>query len=717
MQSAPAGFAGNSISREDLISEISQFLREREVDKPRQVAEKLIEQLRTRNFILCYVGADIYTFMHRTFLEYFCASYFVEQFEKRRKLSLEDLIETVYRPHWQDATWHEVLRLIVAQIDSELAGKIIEWLIEQEDPAQECTNIFLAAECLLDVKERYQLVVLEEKLIYILKEIAVDYELDYYYDEENSDSESEMVNEIKSEAIHLLRRLRPQQQRELYHLDYLFSSGVDRDIQISIVNGVACGWDDQSVLNFSRTYGESIDRDFVMSFMIRWQIKWNFIEDEMLFYFFQNMLDESINEELSCLAVHQLATKWNQDPTILPLIKDIAKSDSRETVRSAALSAIAKEYQKDSNTWYLITSIARSDPHESVRSNAVETIAQEWSGDLTAFSLIMDIARSDLHKSVQCAAVKAIEKGWPNTNDSASIIEIAKFDPHPEVRCAAVDVLSKLGHQDNLIFEIARTDLEKSVRQAAIWAIANQCQSNLKSLPVLIEISRSDTDFYTRGSTIWAIAQGWRDRVDILEFIIKVIKSDAHEDVRTHAVSAISNYWRNEPQIFPLLVDLAQNEPNEFVRGSAVEAIHDNMFDRADILSLFISLARLDPSQIVRFWAIRGIIESDSQEPDILQLLIDRTRFDVDDDIRAIALKEISKGYRDYEGRFELLCDRAMNDPFIKQDEDETNPRFVALFALARQYQTRSETLEILRDRAMNDLDPGIREFATEELK
>jgi predicted NACHT family NTPase len=38
MQSAPAGLAGNSISRDDLIAEISQFLRDREVDKPQYTA-------------------------------------------------------------------------------------------------------------------------------------------------------------------------------------------------------------------------------------------------------------------------------------------------------------------------------------------------------------------------------------------------------------------------------------------------------------------------------------------------------------------------------------------------------------------------------------------------------------------------------------------------------------------------------------------------------
>ena len=44
----------------------------------------MIGQLRERNFILCYVGVDNYAFVHRTFLEYFCASEFVRQFEKEK---------------------------------------------------------------------------------------------------------------------------------------------------------------------------------------------------------------------------------------------------------------------------------------------------------------------------------------------------------------------------------------------------------------------------------------------------------------------------------------------------------------------------------------------------------------------------------------------------------------------------------------------------------
>jgi HEAT repeat protein len=733
MQSAPAGSAGNSISREDLILEISQFLRDRDVDKPQQVADKLIEQLRTRNFILCHLGADIYTFMHRTFLEYFCASYFVEQFEKRRKLSLEDLIETVYRLHWQDPTWHEVLRLIVAQIDSVFAGKIIEWLSEQEDPIRECTNIFLAAECLLDVKERFKISAVENNIIERLKTIAIDYDLDYYYFDEEDDSVTEILYSIQSQAIYLILRLKPQQHEHLHRLEDLILSGVDRDIQVSLIDGFVNGWNERSTRDFLTVLRQSNERHYVMSFLVKYQIDIKFIEKIDLNFMsdyvsFDNLkaiaIDENLDEDSSSFALGQLVGKWSERSETLPLLESIAKSDSRKDVRSAVIAVIAREYRHDPNTWNFMATIARSDPHESVRGSAVEAIAQGWGEDLAALSLILDIARSDRHESVRCAAVKAIEQGWPTANNSSLLVEIAKSDPHPEVRYVAVELVSKVGQNDDLILpllmEIARSDTDESVRRNAVWQIANKWHSDPQSLPLLMEISQSDPDLFVRGSTIWAIAHGWRENAEIaeiLEWIVKVICSDAHEEVRSQAVDTVAQYWQGEPQTFDLLADLAQNEPNECVRSSAVEAIHNYALDLMEAVPLLISIARRDPSAMVRYGATRGIIEADTQDTEMLELLIDRARFDVDDDIRAMALKEISKKYRDYEGRFELLCDRAVNDPFVRTAEDETSPRLIALYALARQYPDRAETLKVLEARSANESDLEVREFATKELK
>ncbi|MFN5515303.1 MAG: NACHT domain-containing protein [Cyanobacteriota bacterium] len=78
MQSSEQGLAGNLISELALREEIILYLQqETDFDKPKEIAVVLINQLRTRNFILCFLGAESYGFVHRTFLEYFCAWEFV----------------------------------------------------------------------------------------------------------------------------------------------------------------------------------------------------------------------------------------------------------------------------------------------------------------------------------------------------------------------------------------------------------------------------------------------------------------------------------------------------------------------------------------------------------------------------------------------------------------------------------------------------------------
>jgi predicted NACHT family NTPase len=151
MQAADQGLAGNLIRGEDLEKILTGYLKSIEVSEARTVARLLIEQLRSRNFILCFLGADSYGFVHRTFLEYFCASEFVDRFGKRGLeggFTLEELKTEVFGKHWQDESWHEVLRLIVGMIDTKFAGEIIDYLIEQDSEWRGVINFVLAAECL-----------------------------------------------------------------------------------------------------------------------------------------------------------------------------------------------------------------------------------------------------------------------------------------------------------------------------------------------------------------------------------------------------------------------------------------------------------------------------------------------------------------------------------------------------------------------------------------
>ncbi|MEB3191837.1 MAG: NACHT domain-containing protein, partial [Snowella sp.] len=133
MQSNKKDTSGNLISKSDLENILTESLREIiERGEPRMIARVMIEELRTRNFILCFLGADSYGFVHRTFLEYFCAWEFVWQFKETQMLTIEQLINEVFGRHWQDESWHEVLRLICGMIEPKFVAQIIDFLLEQK---------------------------------------------------------------------------------------------------------------------------------------------------------------------------------------------------------------------------------------------------------------------------------------------------------------------------------------------------------------------------------------------------------------------------------------------------------------------------------------------------------------------------------------------------------------------------------------------------------
>ena len=149
--------AANLIQGEKLIKLIEEYLlTELRFPQARKAANALVEQLRQRNFILCFLGGDSYGFVHRTFLEYFCAAEFVDQFKERQTLKIDDLL-ALYDQHCREDDWQEVLRLICGQLDESFAGRIIEHLtglvdLENWDKKTPLTELVLATYCLGEIK-------------------------------------------------------------------------------------------------------------------------------------------------------------------------------------------------------------------------------------------------------------------------------------------------------------------------------------------------------------------------------------------------------------------------------------------------------------------------------------------------------------------------------------------------------------------------------------
>ena len=129
IQEGDEELASSIISEANLKQVLTEYLDTQRFEKPRENAGYIIEQLHQRNFILCSLEDRQYSFVHRTFLEYFCAWAFIWEFKETQLLTISDLKVEVFGKHWNHESWYEVLRLITGLLEPNFACQIIDYLI------------------------------------------------------------------------------------------------------------------------------------------------------------------------------------------------------------------------------------------------------------------------------------------------------------------------------------------------------------------------------------------------------------------------------------------------------------------------------------------------------------------------------------------------------------------------------------------------------------
>ncbi len=311
MQGNAEGLAGNLIHGNDLERIIKEYLKSIDINDVRSVARALMEQLRGRNFILCSVGAEYYAFVHRTFLEYFCAWEFVWQFKETQNISIYELKYDVFGQHWRDEKWHEVLRLIAGMIDAKFVGEIISYLIQEEGEEEKFLNLFLAGKCLFEVRNRQSICDFGERLLSSLKNLT-RYDLGYSYKPYDPYSV-----ELYSKNLALVRKIRTQ-----------------------AVAVVAVTWRDNRLI-------------------YTW-LKQRVVSDD--------------NPDVRLEAVRQLATGWKHESQMLELFHNSAlndpfqrENDAQDNPRQTALEAIAKQYPDHPQTLPLLQNRAENDSDKKLR--------------------------------------------------------------------------------------------------------------------------------------------------------------------------------------------------------------------------------------------------------------------------------------------------------------------------------------------------------------
>jgi predicted NACHT family NTPase len=367
MQSSAKGLAGNIISATDLENILTEYLRGIvEKVEPRMVARQMIYQLRYRNFILCYLGADSYAFVHRTFLEYFCAWEFVWQFEKEKTLTIEQLISKVFAPHWQDESWHEVFQLISGMIDAKFIVRIIDYLLGQtidrrafldENKRQKkegLSNLLLSVNCFMEVRNK-QAVDSTASLLMKKLQDEIEQEYPYKFNQETAITLTSLVANIGQDNSEILQWL----------MKNCLNTNVSSYMPESLLKAIVQRWKDEPAI-----------------------FSW-------LKLIAQNNNGWKDHCNLRQAALDAIASGWKNNPETLPWLKLRIQIEVNRDVRCAIVQALRKCGENDSGTLEILKDRALRDAHYDVRRAAMEAIARSWKNDPETLPWLKRYAQSD----------------------------------------------------------------------------------------------------------------------------------------------------------------------------------------------------------------------------------------------------------------------------------------------------------------------------------
>jgi hypothetical protein len=374
MQASPGGLKGNMIDGDTLTGLIEGYLQnELHITQSRAV----VDHLRLRNFILCFIGADSYAFVHRTFLGYFCAADIVHQFNVAKTLSVQDLI-ALFDAHCRDDDWREVLRLICGQIDEQFVGRIVEHLatrtdLEKWDGKTPLPELPLAMWCLSELRSTARLAEEGDNLLSAVAQLfrAEEVSLAQSFFEEVIQSADELGSRYPGRRELPFSEALPS--REHWHHVYWpkFVAAVIQ--QRSVVSDlVTCK---------------------------QWAVRWG--------------------------AVEALAVKWPDDTT-RALLAQRAVQDDNPAPRRAALQVLAEKWP-DETTRALLAQRAVQDDHESPRIAALQALAEKWP-DETTRALLAQRAVHDDNEYPRRAALQALAEKWPDETTRELLAQRARVD-------------------------------------------------------------------------------------------------------------------------------------------------------------------------------------------------------------------------------------------------------------------------------------------------
>ena len=443
--------------RAEVISQIQNYINSYLKEGKWLAAETVLDAIEIQQGILVERAQDTYSFSHLTLQEYLTAQYIVDNSRVEELKKQQTLMIEVFEKYWRDESWWEVLRSICGMVEEKVVGKIIEFLIVQDEESDNLMNLFLAAECLSEVNNWFEIEDTAEKLLDALKGFK-----DY-----GSVSAIASVYKGTSQILPWLQKL---------------------------------AIDDPNY--------------WVRGDAVR-AIASNYKENPQILSWLQQVAVDDKNHDVRANAVSEIVSNYKENPQILSWLQQVAVSTEHELVRRRAVSAIASNYKENPQVLPWLQQIAVSDEHRFVRADhedsfvrggAVSAIASNYKENPQVLPWLQQIAVSDEHRFVRGDAVSAIASNYKeNPQILPWLQQVAVSDEDEWVQRIAVERLSEYwGHEPGIfdfLYDCAinpffrrRYHFENNPRQIALKALLKHHRHNPQTIELLRDRAENDSD-------------------------------------------------------------------------------------------------------------------------------------------------------------------------------------------------------------------------------
>ncbi|MER7839730.1 NACHT domain-containing protein [Streptomyces sp. NPDC096040] len=771
MQDGAAGIAGNHIHGQDLEKLLCSHLQDYGLPPApaRNGARALLSQLRERNFILARYGGEVYGFVHRAFLEHLAAADIHTRYTRARAWTPQELLDDVIVPHASDPAWHEVLLLLISQLEPVDAADAIDRLISAHDVRRiraDASLLVLAIRALAEVPKigllKNQSVRAIRAATIFLNSLAENVLVAAYPAIESFSSywagrepflawfRTRGQFSPSVDTPHIVCRLHPDRD-ELRRLASISHHPYDRGV---FASALAERWpadDEIRALLFDLACNDEephAQLRFLELLAERWPE-----DDEVHSLLFDTARNGDSERTLRRGAVKVLIEKWPEDDALRSLVFDTARSgddyalridvlklaaeqwsDTGEIrtllvdifwshgvptfLRRTALAALVEHWPDHEDVRALLFNVARSSDSDGFPpSIALQMLVERWPADEEVRVLLLGLVRGDGDGGVRLDALRVLVERWPDDGEARRLLlDIARSsDSARYERRGALRVLVERWPEDGevgtLLFGLARGDRDEEVRLDALRVLVERWPEDGEVGTLLFGLARGDGDGGVRLDALRVLVERWPEDGEVRILLFGLARGDRNVEVRLDALEVLVERWPEDGEVRILLFGLARGDRDVEVRLDALRVLVERWPEDGEVRTLLFGLARGDRDVDVRLDALRVLVERWPEDGEVGTLLFGLARGDRYEEVRLEALKGLAERLLEDTDYHVLLVELARGDSGSSTGTGRQEVRRAALRILALSEPETSETHTAL-DLALGDQDANFRRFA-----